>query len=145
MSENKANILQQIKSILTNVKFDAQPISEESAPVELMKVVDASGNEYEVEALEIGKIMTMGGVPVPAGEYIVAEGATVVTVGEGGAITEISEAESEMPEAEAVEEVAHLSIEKVEHMIAEAAKQYQKQIDDLKKEIEILKSEIKKD
>jgi len=139
MSENKANILQQIKSILTNVKFDAQPISEESAPIELMKVTDASGNEYEVEALEIGKIMTMGGVPVPAGEYIVAEGATVVTVGEGGAITEISEAESEMPEAEVVEEVAHLSIEKVEHMIAEAAKQmevkYNKQIDDLQKSI----------
>jgi hypothetical protein len=125
--------LQQIKSILTNVKFDAQPISEESAPIELMKVTDASGNEYEVEALEIGKVMTMGGVPVPAGEYIVAEGATVVTVGEGGAITEISEAESEMPEEEVVEEVAHLSIEKVEHMIAEAAKQYQKQIDDLQK------------
>jgi hypothetical protein len=139
MSENKANILQQIKSILTNVKFDAQPINEESAPIELMKVTDASGNEYEVEALEIGKIMTMGGVPVPAGEYIVAEGATVVTVGEGGAITEISEAESEMPEAEVVEEVAHLSIEKVEHMIAEAAKQmevkYNKQIDDLQKSI----------
>jgi hypothetical protein len=139
MSENKANILQQIKSILTNVKFDAQPIIEESAPIELMKVTDASGNEYEVEALEIGNIMTMGGVPVPAGEYIVAEGATVVTVGEGGAITEISEAESEMPEAEVVEEVAHLSIEKVEHMIAEAAKQmevkYNKQIDDLQKSI----------
>jgi hypothetical protein len=139
MSENKANILQQIKSILTNVKFDAQPIIEESAPIELMKVTDASGNEYEVEALEIGKIMTMGGVPVPAGEYIVAEGATVVTVGEGGAITEISEAESEMPEAEVVEEVAHLSIEKVEHMIAEAAKQmevkYNKQIDDLQQSI----------
>jgi hypothetical protein len=139
MSENKANILQQIKSILTNVKFDAQPIIEESAPIELMKVTDASGNEYEVEALEIGKVMTMGGVPVPAGEYIVAEGATVVTVGEGGAITEISEAESEMPEAEVVEEVAHLSIEKVEHMIAEAAKQmevkYNKQIDDLQKSI----------
>jgi len=139
MSETKANILQQIKSILTNVKFDAQPIITESAPIELMKVTDASGNEYEVEALEIGKIMTMGGVPVPAGEYIVAEGATVVTVGEGGAITEISEAESEMPEAEVVEEVAHLSIEKVEHMIAEAAKQmevkYNKQIDDLQKSI----------
>jgi hypothetical protein len=139
MSENKANILQQIKSILTNVKFDAQPIITESAPIELMKVTDASGNEYEVEALEIGKIMTMGGVPVPAGEYIVAEGATVVTVGEGGAITEISEAESEMPEAEVVAEVAHLSIEKVEHMIAEAAKQmevkYNKQIDDLQQSI----------
>lgn len=133
MSEQKANILQQIKSILTNVKFDAQPIIEESAPIELMKVVDASGNEYEVESLEIGKIMTMGGVPVPAGEYIVAEGATVVTVGEGGAITEISEAKSEMPEEEPIAEVAHLSIEKVEHMIAEAAKQYQKQIDDLQK------------
>lgn len=139
MSENKANILQQIKSILTNVKFDAQPISEESAPIELMKVTDASGNEYEVEALEIGKVMTMGGVPVPAGEYIVAEGATVVTVGEGGIITEISEAASEMPEAEVVEEVAHLSIEKVEQMIAEAAKQmevkYNKQIDDLQNSI----------
>jgi len=139
MSENKANILQQIKSILTNVKFDAQPISEESAPIELMKVTDASGNEYEVEALEIGKVMTMGGVPVPAGEYIVAEGATVVTVGEGGAITEISEAESEMPEAEVVAEVAHLSIEKVEQMIEDAAKQmevkYNKQIDDLQKSI----------
>jgi hypothetical protein len=139
MSENKANILQQIKSILTNVKFDAQPIIEESAPVELMKVTDASGNEYEVEALEIGKVMTMGGVPVPAGEYIVAEGATVVTVGEGGIITEISEAASEMPEEEVVAEVAHLSIEKVEQMIAEAAKQmevkYNKQIDDLQKSI----------
>jgi hypothetical protein len=44
-----------------------------------------------------------------------------------------------MPEAEVVEEVAHLSIEKVEHMIAEAAKQmevkYNKQIDDLQKSI----------
>jgi ABC-type Fe3+-hydroxamate transport system substrate-binding protein len=139
MSENKANILQQIKSILTNVKFDAQPISEESAPIELMKVTDASGNEYEVEALEIGKVMTMGGVPVPAGEYIVAEGATVVTVGEGGIITEISEAASEMPEEEVVAEVAHLSIEKVEQMIADAAKQmevkYNKQIDDLQQSI----------
>lgn len=139
MSENKANILQQIKSILTNVKFDAQPISVDPAPIELMKVTDASGNEYEVEALEIGKIMTMGGVPVPAGEYIVAEGATIVTVGEGGAITEISEAESEMPEEEVVAEVAHLSIEKVEQMIADAAKQmevkYNKQIDDLQQSI----------
>lgn len=139
MSKNKANILQQIQSILMNVKFDAQPIIEDSAPVELMKVTDASGNEYEVEALEIGKIMTMGGVPVPAGEYIVAEGATVVTVGEGGAIIEISEAKSEMPEEEIVAEVAHLSIEKVEQMIADAAKQmevkYNKQIDDLQQSI----------
>ena len=143
MSENKANILQQIKSILTNVKFDAQPIIEESAPVELMKVTDAGGNEYEVEALEIGKVMTMGGVPVPAGEYTIAEGTLIVAVGEGGVITEISEATTEIPEEEVAPmptaSVAHLSIEKVEEMIAEAAKQmevkYNKQINDLQNSI----------
>jgi hypothetical protein len=143
MSENKANILQQIKSILTNVKFDAQPIIEESAPIELMKVTDAGGNEYEVEALEIGKVMTMGGVPVPAGEYTIAEGTLIVAVGEGGVITEISEATTEIPEEEVAPmptaSVAHLSIEKVEEMIAEAAKQmevkYNKQINDLQNSI----------
>jgi len=143
MSENKANILQQIKSILTNVKFDAQPIIEESAPVELMKVTDAGGNEYEVEALEIGKVMTMGGVPVPAGEYTIAEGTLIVAVGEGGVITEISEATTEIPEQEIAPmptaSVAHLSIEKVEQMIADAAKQmevkYNKQINDLQNSI----------
>jgi len=143
MSENKANILQQIKSILTNVKFDAQPISIDPAPIELMKVTDASGNEYEVEALEIGKVMTMGGVPVPAGEYTIAEGATIVAVGEGGVITEISEATTEIPEEEIAPmptaSVAHLSIEKVEQMIADVAKQmevkYNKQINDLQNSI----------
>jgi hypothetical protein len=132
---NKTDIFQKIKDLVSNVKFDATPVSEESAPVELMKVTDASGNEYELEALEVGKVLSMGGVPVPAGEYTVSEGATVITCGEGGVITEISEAKSETTEAEPIAEVAHVSIEKLEQMIADATNQikveHQKQIDSL--------------
>lgn len=142
MSNEKKTILEKIATLISSVKFDATPIATEPAPVELMKVTDASGNEYEVESLEVGKVMSMGGVPVPAGEYTVAEGATVITCGEGGVITEIIEAKSETTEAEPVAEVAHaaISIEQVDAMIKEAAEkmkvEYQKQIADLQSTID---------
>lgn len=54
------------------------------------------GTAIEVTALEVGGIVTIAGVPAPAGEHKLSDG-TVIVVGENGAIVEIKAKVEEMP------------------------------------------------
>ena len=78
-----ATILEKISAILGTVKFA------QTTEVKLMEIIDANGNTYSVEALEVGKSITMDGVTVPEGEYIL-DNKTILT-DKDGIITSVEE------------------------------------------------------
>lgn len=65
---------------------------------EVVKMIEATlkdGTKVEVTELAVGGIVTIEGVPAPAGEHTLSDG-TMIVVGDNGAITEIKPAESEV-------------------------------------------------
>jgi len=68
-------------------------------PVAMISATLEDGTAIEVTALEVGGIVTIAGVPAPAGEHKLSDG-TVIVVGENGAIVEIKAKVEEMPTEE---------------------------------------------
>ena len=68
-------------------------------PVAMISATLEDGTAIEVTALEVGGIVTIAGVPAPAGEHKLSDG-TVIVVGENGAIVEIKAKVEEVPTEE---------------------------------------------
>lgn len=65
---------------------------------QVVKMIEATlmdGTKVEVTELAIGGIVTIDGVPAPAGEHTLSDG-TMIVLGDNGAIMEIMPAESEV-------------------------------------------------
>lgn len=66
--------------------------------IDSVQFIDAmlqDGTPVQITALEVGGIVTINGVPAPAGEHTLQDG-TVIVLGENGAIMEIKPMESEV-------------------------------------------------
>jgi hypothetical protein len=85
-------ILQKLKEQFAELV--AQPMQ---TPVKMISATLEDGTAIEVTALEIGGIVTIAGVPAPAGDHKLSDG-TLIVVGENGAIMEIESAKNEIPE-----------------------------------------------
>ena len=71
-----------------------QTFNELVTPIASVQFIDAmlqDGTPVQITALEVGGIVTINGVPAPAGEHTLQDG-TVIVVGENGAIMEIKPA-----------------------------------------------------
>ena len=104
---NPIDILKQIKAIVFNEETPAAP-----APVEVEQKFDeytlADGTPVMISELVIGGVVTLAdGSAAPAGDHTLADG-TVITVGEGGVISNI------MAPAEAPAPVLEVTPEEVE-------------------------------
>lgn len=64
------------------------------ASVQFIDAMLQDGTPVQITALEVGGIVTINGVPAPAGEHTLQDG-TVIIVGENGAIMEIKPMEAE--------------------------------------------------
>lgn len=74
---------------------------------EVVKMIEATlkdGTKVEVTELAIGGIVTIDGVPAPAGEHTLMDG-TMIVVGDNGAITEIKPAQEIEVEVPVVEDM----------------------------------------
>ena len=88
-------VLEQIRQVFNEINKPVQPVAMLDA-----KLMD--GTAVQVTELAVGGIVTIDGVPAPAGEHTLEDGTTIV-VGDNGAITEIKpkvEIEVEVPEME---------------------------------------------
>ena len=90
-------VLEQIRQVFNEINKPVQPVAMIDA-----KLMD--GTAVQVTELGVGGIVTIDGVPAPAGEHTLEDG-TVIVVGDNGAITEIKpkvevEIEVEGPEME---------------------------------------------
>jgi hypothetical protein len=88
-------VLEQIRQVFNEINKPVQPVAMLDA-----KLMD--GTAVQVTELAVGGIVTIDGVPAPAGEHTLEDGTTIV-VGDNGAITEIKpkvEIEVEAPEME---------------------------------------------
>jgi hypothetical protein len=88
-------VLEQIRQVFNEINKPVQPVAMLDA-----KLLD--GTAVQVTELAVGGIVTIDGVPAPAGEHTLEDGTTIV-VGDNGAITEIKpkvEIEVEAPEME---------------------------------------------
>ena len=90
-------VLEQIRQVFNEINKPVQPVAMLDA-----KLMD--GTSVQVTELAVGGIVTIDGVPAPAGEHTLEDG-TVIVVGDNGAITEIKpkvevEIEVEGPEME---------------------------------------------
>lgn len=107
---NPIDILKQIKAIVFN---------ETPAPVEVEQKFDEytlqDGTPVMITELVIGGVVTMAdGSAAPAGDHTLADG-TVITVGEGGVITNIVAPAEAVPVEEPVLEVTPEEIEAGKH------------------------------
>ena len=65
------------------------------ASVQFIDAMLIDGTPVQITALEVGGIVTINGVPAPAGEHTLQDG-TVIVLGENGAIMEIKPAQQEV-------------------------------------------------
>jgi spore coat protein CotH len=82
-----------------------QTFNELVTPIASVQFIDAmlqDGTPVQITALEVGGIVTINGVPAPAGEHTLQDG-TVIVVGENGAIMEVKPAQA-MPEESQMQE-----------------------------------------
>lgn len=66
----------------------APPVPPTPSPVTMNKYMLADGTEIEVEELEVGKPVMVGGSPAPEGKHTLQDG-TVISVDAAGLITEV--------------------------------------------------------
>lgn len=90
-------VLERIREVFNEINKPVQPVAMLDAKLQ-------DGTMIQVTELAVGGIVTIDGVPAPAGEHTLEDG-TVIVVGENGAITEIKpkveiEVEVEAPEME---------------------------------------------
>lgn len=86
-------VLERIREVFNEINKPVQP-------VEMLDAKLQDGTMVQVTELAVGGIVTIEGVPAPAGEHTLEDG-TVIVVGDNGAITEIkpkAEIEVEAPE-----------------------------------------------
>ena len=89
------NVKEQIQGLITVIKqsFEAVPPVPPVPPtppatVTMNKYMLADGTEIEVEELEVGKPVMVGGSPAPEGKHTLQDG-TVISVDAAGLITEV--------------------------------------------------------
>lgn len=84
----------------------APPATPPASPVTMNKYMLADGTEIEVEELEVGKPVMVGGSPAPEGKHTLQDG-TVISVDAAGIITEVvaAPAAPAMPTGMSKEEV----------------------------------------
>jgi hypothetical protein len=88
-------VLERIREVFNEINKPVQPVAMLDAKLQ-------DGTMVQVTELAVGGIVTIDGVPAPAGEHTLEDG-TVIVVGDNGAITEIKpkaeiEIEIEAPE-----------------------------------------------
>jgi uncharacterized small protein (DUF1192 family) len=151
-----SNIKDQIKSVFTKYGIDPSTVGikfeEETAATEVTFAAEgtlndgtkiySTSNEWVVGSDIFTKDADGNPVPVPAGEYLLEDGVTKVTVGEDGLIAEISKEEqsTEMSSDDLVavigslsERIAALESEKTELAAA---------VESAKKDAEVVKAEL---
>lgn len=87
-------IKEQLAELIKGVKqkFSVEPPAPPApAPTAMNKYTLADGTEVEIEALEVGKPVMVGGNPAPEGSHTLQDG-TVITVDAAGVITDIKAA-----------------------------------------------------
>lgn len=88
------------KEILTKLKMAFDEMVNPIASIKFMEAKLQDGTVVEVTALEVGGIVTIQGVPAPAGEHILEDG-TKIVLDEKGTILELyPPMAQEMPEVE---------------------------------------------
>jgi hypothetical protein len=88
-------VLERIREVFNEINKPVQPVAMLDAKLQ-------DGTIVQVTELAVGGIVTIDGVPAPAGEHTLEDG-TVIVLGENGAIMEIKpkmEIEIEAPEME---------------------------------------------
>jgi hypothetical protein len=88
-------VLERIREVFNEINKPVQPVAMLDAKLQ-------DGTMVQVTELAVGGIVTIDGVPAPAGEHTLEDG-TVIVLGENGAIMEIKpkmEIEIEAPEME---------------------------------------------
>lgn len=90
-------VLERIRDVFNEINKPVQPVAMMDAKLQ-------DGTMVQVTELAVGGIVTINGVPAPAGEHTLEDGTTIV-LGDNGAIMEIkpkveTEVEIEVPEME---------------------------------------------
>lgn len=91
--------IDQLKAFIA--KFDEQPqvqtppVAPPVVQVQLIDVDLKNGTKLTVDKLEVGGVATIAGVPATVGDYEAADG-SIIKIGEGGIITEIVAAPTDM-------------------------------------------------
>lgn len=90
-------VLERIREVFNEINKPVQPVAMMDAKLQ-------DGTMVQVTELAVGGIVTINGVPAPAGEHTLEDGTTIV-LGDNGAIMEIkpkveTEVEIEVPEME---------------------------------------------
>ena len=90
-------VLERIREVFNEINKPVQPVAMMDAKLQ-------DGTMVQVTELAVGGIVTIDGVPAPAGEHTLEDGTTIV-LGDNGAIMEIkpkveTEVEIEVPEIE---------------------------------------------
>ena len=90
-------VLERIREVFNEINKPVQPVAMMDAKLQ-------DGTMVQVTELAVGGIVTIDGVPAPAGEHTLEDG-TVIVLGDNGAIMEIkpkveTEIEIEVPEME---------------------------------------------
>lgn len=110
-----------VKNALGKIYDNLKQLFEVAEPVQVVAAtpyVLADGTPIEVEALEVGKVVLVGGQPAPEGSHTLADGQVIVTDAEGviTAINPAVEPVVEEPVAMESEEVALLKAQIAELM-----------------------------
>ena len=88
----KEQLAELIKGVKQKFSVDPAPAPAPApAPVTMNKYTLADGTEVEIEALEVGKPVMVGGNTAPEGSHTLQDG-TVITVDAAGVITDIKAA-----------------------------------------------------
>lgn len=151
-----SNIKDQIKSVFSKYGIDPSSVGikfeEETAATEVTFAAEgtlndgtkiySTSNEWVVGSDIFTKDADGNPVPVPAGEYLLEDGVTKVTVGEDGLIAEISKEEqsTEMSSDDLVAVIGSLS-ERIAALEAEKT-ELAAAVESAKKDAEVVKAEL---
>lgn len=151
-----SNIKDQIKSVFSKYGIDPSSVGikfeEETAASEVTFAAEgtlndgtkiySTSNEWVVGSDIFTKDADGNPVPVPAGEYLLEDGVTKVTVGEDGLIAEISKEEqsTEMSSEDLVAVIGSLS-ERIAALEAEKT-ELAAAVESAKKDAEVVKAEL---
>lgn len=109
-------VLERIREVFNEINKPVQPVAMLDAKLQ-------DGTMVQVTELAVGGIVTINGVPAPAGEHTLEDG-TVIVVGDNGAILEIKPY-VEMPEEPAGQEDMSAKFSAFESMTSEKFSSYE--------------------
>lgn len=118
-------------------------VKPQSNPVAMLDATLKDGTAIQVSDMSVGGIVTINGIPAPAGEHELSDG-TILVVGDNGAISEIKPAQQMPEEQPPMQEDMGAKFSAFESSINEKFTAYESKFADYEKKITDLEERLVK-